>query len=184
MGGRRLRVGGASVPTQRHGASAQAIDYRGAMQASRVPDLRVQVLRVGPIQVPLPRYQTRGAAGMDLHAAIAQPLTIAPLARVRVPTGLAIALPPSFEGQVRPRSGLAARAGLTVLNAPGTVDSDYRGEVIVLLVNLSDADATIVPLERIAQLVIAPVARAELVPTDELELTERGQGGYGSTGST
>jgi dUTP pyrophosphatase len=154
------------------------------MTASRVPDLRIKVLRVGTIQVPLPRYQTRGAAGMDLHAAIAQPLTIAPLARVLVPTGLAIALPPSFEGQVRPRSGLAARTGLTVLNAPGTVDSDFRGEVIVLLVNLSDAAATITPLERIAQLVIAPVARAELVPADELEHTERGQGGYGSTGST
>jgi dUTP pyrophosphatase len=120
---------------------------------------------------------------MDLHAAITQPLTIAPLARVRVPTGLAIALPQSFEGQVRPRSGLAARTGLTILNSPGTIDSDYRGEVAVLLVNVSDAPATIAPLERIAQLVIAPVARAELVPADELDDTERGEGGYGSTGS-
>jgi dUTP pyrophosphatase len=153
------------------------------MTVGAVPDLRIQVLRVGPVLVPLPRYQTRGAAGMDLHAAIPEPLTIAPLGRVRVPAGLAIALPPSFEGQVRPRSGLAARTGLTVLNAPGTVDSDYRGELQVLLVNLSDAPVTIVPLERIAQLVIAPVARAELVPTNELDPTERGAGGYGSTGS-
>ena len=152
------------------------------MTASLVPDLRVQVLRVGPVEVPLPRYRTRGAAGMDLHAAIAQPMTIAPLARVRVPTGLAIALPPSFEGQVRPRSGLASRTGLTVLNAPGTIDSDYRGEVQVLLVNVSDAPATIAPFERIAQLVVAPVARAELVLADELEDTDRGDGGYGSTG--
>jgi dUTP pyrophosphatase len=148
------------------------------MTASLVPDLRIQVMRVGPVNVPLPRYRTPGAAGMDLHAAIAQPLT-----RVRVPTGLAIALPPSFEGQVRPRSGLAARTGLTVLNAPGTIDSDYRGEVVVLLVNVSDAPATIGPLERVAQLIIAPVARAELIPAEELDDTERGEGGYGSTGS-
>ncbi|MDP9001063.1 MAG: dUTP diphosphatase [Myxococcota bacterium] len=153
------------------------------MNGSVVPDLRIQVLRVGPVDVPLPRYQTRGASGMDLHAAIAEPLTIAPLARVRVPTGLVIALPPSFEGQVRPRSGLAARTGLTVLNAPGTIDSDYRGEVNILLVNLSDAPATIKPLERVAQLVIAPVARAELVLADDLDETERNDGGYGSTGS-
>ncbi|MGA7118751.1 MAG: dUTP diphosphatase [Polyangiaceae bacterium] len=153
------------------------------MTASLVPDLRVPFLRVGPVRVPLPRYLTPGAAGMDLHAAIAEPITIPPLGRVPVPTGLAIALPPSFEGQVRPRSGLAARAGITVLNAPGTIDSDYRGEVKVLLVNVSDAPASISPLERIAQLVIAPVARAELIPADQLDVTERGEGGYGSTGS-
>src|SRR5271166_2227493 len=152
------------------------------MTASVVPDLRVQVRRMGPVEVPLPRYQSPGAAGMDLHAAITRPVTIAPLARVRVPTGLAIALPHSFEGQVRPRSGLAARTGLTVLNAPGTVDSDYRGEVQVLLVNLGDAPVTIVPLERVAQLVIAPVAHAEFVEDGELDETERGDGGYGSTG--
>jgi dUTP pyrophosphatase len=154
------------------------------MNASVVPDLRIPVLRIGPVAVPLPRYQTRGASGMDLHAAIGQSLTIPPLARVLVPTGLVIALPPSFEGQVRPRSGLALRTGLTVLNAPGTIDSDYRGEVNVLLVNVSDAPTTIAPLERIAQLVIAPVARAELIPAEELDQTERSDGGYGSTGST
>ena len=149
-----------------------------------VPDLRIQVARVGPVAVPLPRYQTDGAAGMDLHAAIAAPIVVPPLGRVRVPTGLLFAIPGSFEGQVRPRSGLASRSGLTVLNAPGTIDSDYRGEVQVLLVNLSDAPVTIAPLERIAQLVIAPVARAELVLVrlEGVADTARGSGGLGSTG--
>jgi dUTP pyrophosphatase len=149
-----------------------------------LPDLRIQVARVGPVAVPLPRYQTEGAAGMDLHAALDAPLTIPPFGRTSVPTGLTFAIPRSFEGQVRPRSGLAARTGLTVLNTPGTIDSDYRGEVQVLLVNLSDAPATVAPLERIAQLVIAPVARAELVLVETLDATTRGTGGLGSTGST
>lgn len=148
-----------------------------------LPDLRIPLARVGPVAVPLPRYQTEGSAGMDLHAALGAPLVIAPFGRASVPTGIAIAIPRSFEGQVRPRSGLAARTGLTVLNAPGTIDSDYRGEVQVLLVNLSDADVTLEPLERIAQLVIAPVARAELVLATGLEATARGAGGLGSTGS-
>jgi dUTP pyrophosphatase len=148
-----------------------------------VPDLRIRAARIGPIAVPLPRYQTEGAAGMDLHAAIAHPLNLAPLARARVPTGLAFAIPVHFEGQVRPRSGLAARAGITVLNAPGTIDSDFRGEVHVVLVNLGDAPVMISPLERIAQLVIAPVARAELVLVEMLDVTRRGPGGYGSTGN-
>jgi len=147
-----------------------------------VPDLRIRIARLGPIVVPLPRYQSVGASGMDLHAALAAPVTIAPGARARVPTGLAFAIPSHFEGQVRPRSGLAARTGLTVLNTPGTIDSDYRGEVHVLLVNLGDAPVTIVPLERVAQLVIAPVAHAEFVEDGELDETERGDGGYGSTG--
>ncbi len=150
-----------------------------------MPDLRIQVVRVGAVAVPLPRYQTDGAAGMDLHAALAD-------ADDACPRSVACACRPgscsrsrrSFEGQVRPRSGLAARTGLTVLNAPGTIDSDYRGEVAVLLVNLSDAPVTIEPLERIAQLVIAPVARAELVLSEAaLDVTARGAGGYGSTGS-
>jgi dUTP pyrophosphatase len=119
---------------------------------------------------------------MDLHAALPQEIVIAPLGRVRIPTGLVVAIPENFEGQVRPRSGLAARSGITVLNSPGTIDSDYRGEVLVLLVNLSDAPVTIAPLDRIAQLVIVPVARAELVWSAELDDTERGAGGYGSTG--
>jgi dUTP pyrophosphatase len=149
-----------------------------------LPDLRIQVARVGVVAVPLPRYQTPGAAGMDLHAALTAPLTVPPMGRVSVPTGLGVVIPRSFEGQVRPRSGLAIRTGLTVLNAPGTIDSDYRGEVQVLLVNLSDAPVVIAPLERIAQLVIAPVARAELVVAADLEPTSRGAAGLGSTGST
>jgi dUTP pyrophosphatase len=148
-----------------------------------VPDLRIAVQRVGGVVVPLPTYQSDGAAGMDLYAAIAAPMTLAPLARAKVPTGLAVAIPEQFEAQIRPRSGLAARRGLTVLNAPGTIDSDYRGEVQVLLVNLSDAPVTIAPLERIAQIVFAPVARAELWLADELPPTPRGDGGYGSTGA-
>jgi dUTP diphosphatase len=147
-----------------------------------VPDLRIRIARYGAIDVPLPQYQTDGAAGLDLHAAIDKPVVLVPHARVRIPTGLAFAIPPRFEGQVRPRSGLAARAGITVLNAPGTIDSDFRGEVHVLLVNLGEKPATIAPLERIAQLVIAPVARAELIVVSELEITGRGSGGYGSTG--
>ncbi len=149
-----------------------------------VPDIRISVARVGPVSVPLPRYQSVGAAGMDLHAALEAPIVIEPGARELVPTGLIFAIPSHFEGQVRPRSGLAARTGLTVLNSPGTVDSDYRGEVKVLLVNLGGVAATIQPLERIAQIVFAPIARAELVLASELDATRRGPGGYGSTGRT
>jgi dUTP pyrophosphatase len=148
-----------------------------------IPDLILAVTRVGAIEVPLPKYQTDGAAGMDLHAALPTPLTLAPLARAKVGTGLAFAIPQGFEGQIRPRSGLAAKSGITVLNAPGTVDSDYRGEVLVVLVNLGDAPVTVAPMERIAQLVFAPVARAELVLVDSLDPTDRGAGGYGSTGA-
>lgn len=145
-------------------------------------DVHIAVKRVGPIEPPLPKYQTAGSSGMDLHAAVPAPLSVAPLARVKVPTGLALAIPPHWEAQIRPRSGLAAQSGLTVLNAPGTIDSDYRGEIMVLLVNLSDAPVTISPLDRIAQLVVAPVARAELHIVGDLEDTDRGEGGYGSTG--
>ncbi len=148
-----------------------------------VPDIRLRVAHIGAIRVPLPRYESDGAAGMDLRAAIAEPLSLAPLSRVRVPTGLSFAIPTHFEGQVRPRSGLAARSGVTVLNSPGTIDSDYRGEVQVVLINLGDVPVTIAPLERIAQLVIAPVARADLVSVDMLDATARGSGGYGSTGA-
>lgn len=130
----------------------------------------------------MPAYATAGSAGCDLRAAIEASLMILPSGRARVPTGIAVAIPPGYEGQVRMRSGLAHDKGLALLNAPGTIDSDYRGEVQVLLVNLSDAPVTIAPLERIAQLVIAPVAQAELVDADELDDTTRGEGGYGSTG--
>lgn len=146
-------------------------------------NLRVQLQRVGNVAVPLPKYQTPGSAGMDLHAALDAPLTLAPGERRLVPTGLALGIPHGFEGQVRPRSGLAARLGLTVLNAPGTIDSDYRGEVSVLLINHANEPATIKPLERIAQLVFARHATAVLEEVSSLDTTTRGAGGYGSTGT-
>ena len=134
--------------------------------------------------LPLPAYQTAHAAGLDLLAAVAEdaPVVLEPGRYAMVPTGLSIALPDGFEAQVRPRSGLAAKHGVTVLNAPGTIDADYRGEVAVLLINHGSAPFTIRRSERIAQLIIAPVARAELVPVDVLSSTERGAGGFGSTG--
>lgn len=142
----------------------------------------INVKRVGPIKVPMPAYQSALAAGMDLVAAIDGPLTIAPLARVLVPTGIAIALPPGYEAQIRPRSGLAWSRGLTILNAPGTVDADYRGEIKVLLVNLGADSADVLPGERIAQMIVGRHARAELVLVEALDETQRGSGGYGSTG--
>jgi dUTP pyrophosphatase len=149
-----------------------------------VPDIRIPVTRVGPVSVPLPAYQSEGAAGMDLHAALDAPLIVEVGARVLVPTGLIFAIPVHYEGQIRPRSGLAVKLGLTVLNAPGTIDSDFRGEVKVLLVNLGTAPATLEPFDRIAQIVFAPVARAELVLDGHIEATRRGKSGYGSTGKT
>jgi dUTP diphosphatase len=133
----------------------------------------------------LPSYQSAHAAGMDLLAAVPADgaLTIAPGARMLVPTGIAIALPPGSEGQIRPRSGLAVKQGLTVLNAPGTIDADYRGEVQVLLVNLGAESVKISRGMRIAQLVIAAVARVELREVATLDETPRGSGGFGSTGS-
>lgn len=147
------------------------------------PKVRVRFTRAGEIEAPAPRYQTDGAVGLDLAAALTAPVTIAPGERQLIPTGFAIAIPEGYEGQVRPRSGLALRHGVTVLNAPGTIDPDYRGEVKVLLVNLGQEAFVIGPGERIAQLVICPVARAELVPVTSLEETARGAGGYGSTGT-
>jgi dUTP pyrophosphatase len=132
----------------------------------------------------LPAYQSAHAAGLDLLAAVpeASPLILAPGQHALVPTGLTIALPSGYEAQVRPRSGLAARHGVTVLNAPGTVDADYRGEIGVLLINHGDAPFAIRRGERIAQLVIASVVRAELIPATALSATDRGSGGFGSTG--
>jgi dUTP pyrophosphatase len=134
--------------------------------------------------LPLPAYQSAHAAGLDLLAAVpeATPMILAPGKHALVPTGLTIALPPGFEAQVRPRSGLAAKHGVTVLNAPGTVDADYRGEIGVLLINHGEAAFEIRRGERIAQMVIATVARAELVPAASLSTTDRGSGGFGSTG--
>jgi dUTP pyrophosphatase len=135
--------------------------------------------------LPLPRYETEGAAGMDLVAAIAadEPLVLAVGASVLVPTGLAMALPQGFEAQVRPRSGLAAKNGITVLNSPGTIDSDYRGEVKVILVNLGSEAFTITRGTRIAQMVIAPVTRGLFAEVANLDETTRGTGGFGSTGT-
>ena len=132
----------------------------------------------------LPAYQTAHAAGLDLLAAVPEdaPLVLAPGTHAMVPTGLTIALPDGFEAQVRPRSGLAAKHSVTVLNAPGTVDADYRGEIAVLLINHGAAPFTIRRGERIAQMVIASVTRAELVPAESLSATDRGSGGFGSTG--
>lgn len=132
--------------------------------------------------LPLPGYATAGSAGVDLMAAIAAPRTLAPGARDAVPTGIAIALPAGFEAQIRPRSGLARKHGIGIVNAPGTVDPDYRGEIEVLLVNLGDADFTVEPGMRIAQMVIAPVVQAAWRETDTLDGTGRGAGGFGSTG--
>ena len=134
--------------------------------------------------LPLPAYATDGAAGLDLVAAIDAdaPTLIAPGGRALVPTGLAIALPPGLEAQIRPRSGLAARHGVTVLNSPGTIDADYRGEVKVILINHGDAPFEIRRGRRIAQMVIGPAARARLVETDTLDASARGKGGFGSTG--
>ena len=132
----------------------------------------------------LPTYQSAAAAGLDLLAAVADnaPLVLAPGKHATVPTGLAVALPPGFEAQVRPRSGLAARHGVTVLNSPGTIDADYRGEISVILINHGDAPFMIRRGERIAQMVIAPVVRAELAVAASLSATDRGSGGFGSTG--
>ena len=134
--------------------------------------------------LPLPRYETAGAAGMDLVAANPSdaPLVIDPLARALVPTGLVFQLEPGFEAQVRPRSGLAFKHGVTVLNAPGTIDADYRGEVQVLLVNLGSEPFTVVRGMRIAQLVVAPVLQVEPVEVERVDETPRAAGGFGSTG--
>jgi dUTP pyrophosphatase len=142
----------------------------------------VQILANGA-DLPLPQYATADSAGMDLLAAVAGDVHLPKLGRAIIPTGLAIALPPGFEAQIRPRSGLAAKSGITVLNAPGTIDADYRGEIGVILVNLSDQDFTITRGMRIAQMVIAPYTRAQLQPVANLDATARGAGGFGSTGT-
>jgi dUTP pyrophosphatase len=133
--------------------------------------------------LPLPAYATADSAGVDLAAALEAPLTLAPGERKDVPTGIALALPAGWEGQVRPRSGLALRHGITILNSPGTIDADYRGEIRVILANLGAAPVTIARGERIAQLVIAPVSRAVWEVVAELPATLRGSGGFGSTGT-
>ncbi len=145
-----------------------------------VETMKIKVLNRG--HQPLPQYATAQSAGMDLRANIEEPIVLHPMERRLIPTGLYIALPEGFEAQVRPRSGLALKHGLTVLNAPGTIDADYRGEVGVVLINLSQEDFVINDGERIAQLVIARYEQVQLQLVEELDETERGAGGYGHTG--
>ena len=149
------------------------------------PSVRVRLLRLPHAQgVPAPAYASEGAAGMDLRAAVPAdaPLTLRPGGRALVPTGFAVALPPDHEAQVRPRSGLALKSGVTCLNSPGTIDADYRGEVGVILVNHGAEPFTVARGDRIAQLVVAPVSRAAWDEVETLDDTARGAGGFGSTG--
>ncbi len=141
-----------------------------------------EILVVNKGHQPLPQYATPQSAGLDLRANLDAPVTLQPMQRHLIPTGLHIALPAGFEAQVRPRSGLALRHGITVLNSPGTIDADYRGEVMVLLVNLGEEPFVVNDGERIAQLIVARYEQVTLVPTDSLDATERGEGGYGHTG--
>ncbi|MBF9017240.1 MULTISPECIES: dUTP diphosphatase [unclassified Oceanispirochaeta] len=141
----------------------------------------VAVKLTGPEDM-MPHYGTEDSAGADLRACVDSPVTLAPGERKLIPTGLRMAIPSGYEGQVRPRSGLAVKKGLTVLNTPGTIDADYRGDVMVILINLGREDVVIERGERIAQLIIAPVTRADFQFTDNLEDTARGSGGFGSTG--
>ncbi len=142
--------------------------------------IKVKIVNHSPY--PCPAYATPQSAGLDLKACLEQPVVLKPLQRVLVPTGLFIALPAGYEAQVRPRSGLALKHGITVLNSPGTVDADYRGELCVILVNLSDEPFEIAPGERIAQMVVARHEQVEWEQVEELDATERGAGGFGHTG--
>lgn len=142
----------------------------------------VKIRRVYPHTLPLPEYKTEGAAGMDLHAYMVAPVEIQPMEIVKVPTGFAISIPKNFEAQIRPRSGLALNHGITVVNAPGTIDCDYRGEICVGLINLGRKSFTIRHGERIAQMVVSPVARVSFFEAINLDDTDRGDGGFGHTG--
>ena len=142
----------------------------------------IQIKVVNKGHHPLPQYATAQSAGMDLRANLSEPVVLRPLEHRLIPTGLHIALPPGYEAQVRPRSGLALKHGISVLNSPGTIDADYRGEVGVLLVNFSDRDFVVNDGERIAQMVIARHEQGEWIEAVELDATERGEGGYGHTG--
>jgi dUTP pyrophosphatase len=146
------------------------------------PVLQIEVLP-GQEDLGLPAYATEGAAGLDLKAALGEPLTLKPGERGVVPTGLKMAIPLGYEGCVRPRSGLAMKQGLTVTNAPGTVDSDYRGEVKVLVINLGQEPVVLKRGDRVAQLLISPVAHAKVVQVDRVDETQRGSGGFGHTGT-
>lgn len=144
--------------------------------------MQVRIKRIGSIEVPLPKYQTSGSAGFDLSAAIEKSITLCRLDRKLISTGLILEIPEGYEGQIRPRSGLALKYGLSIVNSPGTLDSDFRGEVSIILINLGLDPITINPLDRIAQIVITKVEQAELTLVDFLSDTDRGTGGCGSTG--
>jgi dUTP pyrophosphatase len=144
-------------------------------------EVLLKVLKVHP-RVVLPQYESEGAAGMDLRAFLDTDISIPPLGRAKISTGLRMEIPAGYEAQVRPRSGLAIKTGLTVLNSPGTIDSDYRGDIEIILVNLGAQDVVIKDKDRIAQLVIAPVSRAVITETENLQETQRGSAGFGSTG--
>lgn len=144
--------------------------------------ITVPVIRVNDTQTPLPFYATELSAGMDLSAAICEPCVLKPMAREIIPTGIGIALPPGYEAQIRTRSGLAAKNGVVVLNSPGTIDADYRGEIKVILINFGQEDFTVTPGLRIAQMVVAPFTQVRFQETSDLEETQRGEQGFGSTG--
>ena len=144
--------------------------------------MKLQIKRLEGNNLELPKYKTEGSAGMDLTACIDENIILKPLERKLIKTGIAIALPNNYEAQVRPRSGLALKNGISVLNTPGTIDADYRGEIGVILINLSNEDFVVERGMRIAQLVISPIVQAELVEVEELDETLRGRGGFGSTG--
>ena len=143
---------------------------------------KVEVKVVREKGVELPKYETKGSAGMDVRANIKEPITLKSLERILIPTGLKVAIPEGYEIQVRPRSGLAIKHGITMLNTPGTVDSDYRGELKVIVVNLSNEAYTIEPNERIGQFVLNKIEQIEFIEVEELDSTERGEGGFGHTG--
>ena len=150
--------------------------------SQKVTDRRMKVQIINKSRHQLPQYATALSAGVDLRANVSEPITLQPMQRVMVPTGLFIALPAGYEAQVRPRSGLALKKGITVLNSPGTIDADYRGEICIILINLSDEPFVINDGERIAQMVVARHEQAECMEVEELTETERGAGGFGHTG--
>jgi len=150
------------------------------MVQKTAPLLRVKKKSEG---VPLPKYETSGSAGMDIKAFIPSDLAIPPMGRVKIPTGLFLEIPEGYEAQIRPRSGLAYKWGITILNSPGTIDSDYRGELEVILINIGSESFTVKNGDRIAQMVISPIARASIFETEHLSETRRGFGGFGSTGT-
>ena len=143
-------------------------------------EIKITILKHGPEDIP--KYATQGSAGMDIQAAIDKPIIVKPGKRILIPTGFKVEIPENFEIQVRPRSGLAIKHGISVLNSPGTIDSDYRGEIGVILINHGDTDFKIYPFDRIAQIVVTQIIKVNIIKNDDLSKTQRGSGGFGSTG--